>query len=274
MAAKNTKKKILKKTVRKRRKVTPQVKEKLRYIPKPKNYAELMRKTRDYHKYTFDLPRTQPIKKDLQIIRNSKTIRKMWESGQYSADQIQKIIRRKAIDKNIDRKLSPQQKTAITKQWYGTKHSTGLKNVIQHVESGEAQFVPINNANRREVLKRMKRSNKGVFVFERNVKIKVVGRGRDLRLNITHIGKREKGTQIFRRREMFFPFPKGIVIPDYVAMLHEKYKPNSVAIGVMSAHGNASYSSVSGLNYVWDAISDLSHRDKTHPFSGVYFYWF
>jgi len=274
MAAKNKKKKVIKKCVKNAPKKSPLKKEKNRYIPRPKNYAELMRRTRDYHSYTFKLPRAQATKADLKKARDSKAIRTMWETGQYTAEQIQQQIKRKAIDYNIDRKLSPQQKTAITKQWYGTKHQTGLQNAIKHVETNEAQFVPVNHANRRKYLKRMKRTNKGIFVFESNVEITVVGRGRDFRLKIDRKRKREKGEQIFKRREMFFPFPKNVIIPDYVAMLYDKYKPNSVAIGVMSAHGNASYSNISGLDYVWETIESMKNKYKSHPFSGVYFYWF
>ncbi len=248
--------------------------DKKRHIPKPKNYADLMRKTRTYHSYSFSLPRAQATKKDLDKIRKSKAISTLWESGQYTVDEIQKIIKRKAIDLSIDRKLSPQQKTAITKQWYGSKNKTGLKNAIQHVESDEAQFVPIKNASNKELLKRMKHTNKGVFMFESGVDVKVVGRGKKLRLDIKRKIEASKGQQIFKRREMFFPFPKGVLLDEYIENLVSEYKPNSVAIGVMSSHGNASYSDISGLNYVWDAIKDYEYKGQKHPFSGVYFYWY
>ncbi len=251
------------------------------------NYAELMRKTKSYHDYTFQPPvwnknlsKSQQ-KKDLTKARNSKVIKNLWETGQVTADQIQKIIKRKAIDYNINRNLTPQQKSSINTQWYGTnkredgtRYRYGLKNVIQHVETKDAQFVPIVHANRKEILKRMKRTNKGVFVFEKDVEITVKGRGKSLRLDIERTRKPEPGEQIFKRREIFFPFPKGVLIPEYVAYLHEKYKPNSVAIGVMSAHSNASYTNLSNLSYVWDTIDTLNGRGKSHPFSGVYFYFF
>lgn len=248
--------------------------DKLRHVSRPKNYANLMRRTRDFHVYSFDLPRTQPTKADLNHVRKSRAVKSLYESGQYTNDEIIKIIRRKAIDRNIDRKLSPQQKSAITRQWYGTKHQTGLKNVIQAVEENEAQFIPLPHANKKRILNRLKRTNDGFFIWERNVKAKVVGRGKDLRVEIERVGKPEPGVQIFKRKEMFFPFPKGVIIPDYVAHLYDMYKPNSVAIGVMSAHGNRSYSNISGLEYVYDTIESLKGRNKSHPFSGVYFYWF
>lgn len=267
-------------TAKKTKKTPAKTEEKLRHIPRPKNYAQLMRRTRDFHGYTFPLPRAQATKQDLSLVRRSQAIKTMWETGNYTAEEIQKIIKRKAIDKAIDRKLSPQQKTAITKQWYGTKHESGLKNVIQEVEKGEAQFIELNHANKRPMLNRMKRTNAGFFLWERNVKATVEGRGKKMMVKIERLptpdikGVKKPVTQIFKRKEYFFPFPKGVVIPDYVKYLSDKYKPNSIAIGVMSAHGNASYSNITGLNYVWEAIETLKGRNKSHPFSGVYFYYF
>lgn len=315
MTVKKTSKKKIKKTIKKsnkkRIKNSVEIPEKLRHVTKPRNYTELYRRTKNYHKYSFKLPYARALKKDITKIRNSETIKNLYINGQYTEAQIIKIIKRKAIDKAIDRKLSRQQKSAITRQWYGAKHKVGFKDTIKHVEAGEAIFIPIVNIGAKHQYDRAKRTNKGIFMLRSNVKATVINSGQNEYIKLDDVPSKDKmeefGRQIRTRNAIYFPFPKGIIIEDYV---NEKYKsfgardinnifisdddneteifikadyPNGMAMGLMGASGNFSKKNVADLLYgdsdgdgngVIDMIKDAKREGKTHPFSGVYFYWF
>jgi hypothetical protein len=147
------------------------------------------------------------------------------------------------------------------------------------VEKGEAQFVKIEKPKTKKVLERMKKTNKGVFLFEKDVKVKKRGKGKDFRLELERVGKLPPGwirprNEFFTRREAFFPFPRGVIILDYIEKLRKKYKPNSIAIGVMSARGSERYTTAAQMTSVQDAILYYDKRGVKHPFSGVYFFWY
>jgi hypothetical protein len=252
------------------------------------NYAEYYRRLKTVHDFSFKLPRATPTKAELQKARAS--LETKYKQKFLDSEKGKKRIKEIANDLSRIRKMKPQQKSAITKLWYGPKanekhphdleyRSGGLKNAVKQIEKGEAQFIKVKGAKNKKQLARMKKTNKGVVLYEANVKAKLKGKGKDLRIELERVGKLPPGwirprKTYFTRREIFFPFPPGVIIPDYIKMLEEKYKPNSISIGVMSARGSARYNNSKGLNYLEEVIADYKKRGVKHPFSGVYFFWY
>ena len=252
----------------------PQKTTKKKSSHKFRNYADIKRRLNVVHKFSFRMPSATPTEKDIEKVTKRKSIQGLYAEGQLTNKQIEQHIKEQARDLAVNRRFSPQQKAAITRLWDGTEKTYGQKNSVKLLETGQAQFVPIKNASHKKLLGRMKKTNKGVYLFEKDVTVKKRGKGKDFRLEIIRDVVQDESRVIFRRKEQFFPFPPNVIIIDYIDMLSKKYNPDSVAIGVMSARGNVARSSISGLNYIEDAIEEYDRKGIKHPFSGVYFYWY
>ncbi len=266
-----------------------------RQKPRVKNYAEIFRRLHKFFKPTFKLPvwnknlTKKQQKIDYNKARNSTKIKNLYDSGNFTPDEIIKLIKRMAIDYNINRNLKPQQKSSITRRWYGKTNSDEVthryKSLISSVEKGRSMFIDIRNIRGKPQYDRMFKTNRGIFLYEKDAKVKVLGRGKKEILSIKEIipdyikhGGERPGTirEVFTRKTIFYPWNSKGLMSDFIKGKYdsEGTKPSSMALGVGSSSGNIRHTDLSQMKYIDSVIATMRSKGERHPFSGVYFYWY
>lgn len=247
------------------------------YIHPPRNYADFYRRTAPYHAYTFRLPNVKATKADIKHVTKSKTVRVWKQKKSHTPKQIRDYIKSRSRDYAINRRLSNQQMSAITRVWYGTKHKAGIGRPVLRVEQNRAQFCYYKNANRSAMLRKLKTTSKGFFIWRPNCAVWTKGKGLNLEIVIQPL-RPPKEVRVIKpiRIEVFLPFPRGVIIPKYIAKVYDMYTPapGGISIGVRGAKGTERHDNVSGLDYIKEELKAYEERGMRHPFTGVYFYWY
>jgi len=158
--------------------------------------------------------------------------------------------------------FSSAQKGVITKAWQ--KYA----NTLKAIKENEARFIPATPTQIKLVRKKLKTTNKGVFIFEEGIthpRLKTVGKGRQRRVEI----KYNRG----HRREQYYPLPPNTLITDFINFLVREHKPRYVAVGINNYRGRISYQADKIDHYVTDLFAEFEHEDKAYLLTGVYLIW-
>lgn len=285
-------------TATRKTKTKPKTKTKTRARKKRQvNYAENYRKSKDYHAYTFDLPRGYLTKSNIEKARQSKALNTHIRYNNPTVEEITKIIHRSALDMYINDKLTPARRTAITSVWEGRRYKDsdgirqkkptgGLKKFVEQVDRNVFSFVKVKNANRKKRYSNSKRTSKGVFLQQSNTKAKEIKIDGVFGIEITdikkakpqYIKKGKRKIKIPEIRKVLFPFKQGINIQEYVEYLLEKYKPLSSVFYLKGYGSNTTiadpYDAIDFLGYAFDYIETQQQKGQGHPYSGILLSWY
>ncbi|MBL4695089.1 hypothetical protein JKY72_07020 [Candidatus Gracilibacteria bacterium] len=224
-----------------------------------------------------------------------------------SVPEIEKAIRREAMDLYIGDKLTPHQKSSITRTWLGGKDKIeiegegiaarkvkiksrykGLKKFAEQIDRGVFAFVKVKNPRRKKRYENYSTTNKGVFIQSDNQTAKEVGTGKDSYIELTEIDYEptqfitskitKKKIPIPPPRQVLFPLEYGINIREYVEDLLRIHRPNSTKFYLRGYYSNeeiiGGYDSLDFLGYAFDYIEHQQNEGKGHPYSGILFIWY
>jgi len=158
--------------------------------------------------------------------------------------------------------FTPSQKVIITKT------IKKYRSVINAVRRNEARFVIATPTQIRSLKSKLISTNKGVFIYERNVtniKIKTVRRKR----KITAILKYRRG----KRKEMFLPLQKGELIDDFAEKIKEEFNPQVVLLGIREYVGKKSYNPETFEEYIIELYREFKRKNKENLITGAYLIW-